>query len=94
MERTFDINIMTGQAVVYSGKISSLIAPSVNGYLGVLADHAPLVSILKTGKITLKDATGKPVIFDVEGEGLIHVLKNDVTILYAQADGVHPVVST
>ena len=92
MERTFDINIMTGQAVVYSGKISSLIVPSANGYLGVLADHAPLVSALKAGKITLKDTFGKSLIFNAEGEGILHVLRNDVTILYPRADSLHPIV--
>jgi len=92
MERTFDISIMTAQAVIYSGKVVSLIAPSVDGYLGILADHAGLVSILKSGKITLKDAFGKSVIFDVNGEGFLHVLKNCVTILFP-GDSVRSAIS-
>ena len=93
MEKTFDINIMTEQAVIYSGKAISLIAPSVTGYLGILADHASIVSVLKTGKITIKDEYGKPVIFDAEGEGFLHVSKNDATILYACADNIRPAIS-
>ncbi len=90
MGRTFDINIMTGHAVAYSGKISSLIVPSANGYLGVLTDHAPLVSVLKAGKITLKDASGKAVLFDTKGEGFLHMVRNNATILYIRPDSVRP----
>ena len=79
---------MTGQAVIYSGKISSLIVPSASGYLGILADHAPLVSVLKAGDIILKDEFGKSVILDAKGEGFLHVLKNSVTILFPSAGSV------
>ena len=64
----------------YEDEISSLIAPGSEGYLGVLTDHAPLITALVPGKLTVKDQKNEEFIFALGG-GFLEVLKNQVTVL-------------
>ena len=81
MAKLFDLTIITPDEIVYEGKASSLVAPCALGYLGVLGDHAPLIANMISGKITLKEASGKSIIFDSISNGFLQVLKNNVTII-------------
>ena len=57
--RPYGLQIATQERVVLSADIVSLIAPGVEGKLGVLARHAPLLTELTVGqvKITYPDET-------------------------------------
>lgn len=82
MAKPFRVSIVTPDKIFYEGDIVSLVAPGEVGYLGVLADHAPLISNLTKGKITLSPADGSsPIVFNSPGNGFLQVLKNQVTIL-------------
>jgi F-type H+-transporting ATPase subunit epsilon len=76
----FDLSIVTPEKIFYEDKISSLIIPATLGYLGVLTNHAPLLTGLVPGKITIKDQQGERRLLAVSG-GFAEVLKNRVTIL-------------
>ena len=73
------VEIITLEKVVYSGDVESVVVPGAEGQLGVLANHASLMSILSTGLIRLI-SEGNEVRFNVDG-GFIEVNKNSVTIL-------------
>lgn len=81
MEKTFNLEIITLQNSVYSGKVVSLVVPAELGYLGVLALHAPLVANLTAGKITLRRESGEKLFFISQKKGFLQVLKNNVTVL-------------
>ncbi|MCX5669557.1 MAG: F0F1 ATP synthase subunit epsilon [Candidatus Omnitrophica bacterium] len=81
MAKTFQVSIYSSDQTLYEGEAISLIAPSVSGYLGVLANHAPIVAKLVAGKITLRLSTGKTSVIDVSAGGFIEVLENKVTLL-------------
>ena len=85
MAKLFSLSIITPDATLYEGKISSLVAPSTLGYLGVLADHAPLIATLAAGRITLRDDSDKRKVFDSKGGGFLEVMNNRVTILLSSA---------
>ena len=77
----FLLTIVTPEKIFYEEEVSSLIAPGVEGYLGVLTDHAPLITSLVPGKLTMKkDSKDSEVILAVSG-GFLEVLKNKVVIL-------------
>jgi F-type H+-transporting ATPase subunit epsilon len=77
----FLLNIVTPGKIFYEEEVSSLIAPGVEGYLGVLTDHAPLITSLVPGKLTVKkDSKNSEVVLAVCG-GFLEVLKNKVVIL-------------
>lgn len=76
----YTLSIVTPEKKFYEDKVNSLIAPGSLGYLGILTDHAPLLTELVPGKLTLKDSKGQEKIFAISG-GFLEVLKNNVTIL-------------
>lgn len=81
MDKLFHINIVTPDKTIYEGRISSLIAPGELGYLGVLSNHAPLITNLVPGKIILRERPNEATIFYSKGNGIMEVLKNNVNIL-------------
>jgi len=86
MQKNFYLNILTPGALVYKGDVSSLVVPAALGYLGVLADHAPLIANLKAGKIIVKESSGGLMIINNKGKGFLKVLKNKTVILLDSVD--------
>jgi F-type H+-transporting ATPase subunit epsilon len=77
----FLLSIVTPEKIFYEEEVSSLIAPGIEGYLGVLTDHAPLITALVPGKLSLKkDLKDSEVVLAISG-GFLEVLKNKVVIL-------------
>ena len=80
MAKTFNFEIVTPVRVVYNGVVQGISADGTEGSFGVLADHAPLVTELKTGIIMAEDSSGKTMHFAVEG-GFLEVVANNVVVL-------------
>jgi F-type H+-transporting ATPase subunit epsilon len=76
----FQLTVVTPEEVFFEQVVVSLIAPGSEGYLGVLTDHAPLITGLVPGKLTVKDQKGKELIYAVGG-GFMEVFNNQVTLL-------------
>jgi F-type H+-transporting ATPase subunit epsilon len=83
----YQLSIVTPEKKFYEDQVNSIIAPGSLGYLGILTDHAPLITELVPGKLTLKDTKSQEKIFAISG-GFLEVLKNNVTIL---ADSIETV---
>jgi F-type H+-transporting ATPase subunit epsilon len=81
MAKLFNVNIVTPLKVLYSGKAFSMVVPASTGYLGILADHAPMVAVMASGKISLKEDSGNDRSIDYQGGGFLEVLNNQVTLL-------------
>jgi F-type H+-transporting ATPase subunit epsilon len=79
--RTFNLQILTPKEEIFEGQVTSVVAPGGLGYLGILLNHAPMVSTLSAGKVTAKDAQGKTQHFQSTGEGFLEVYHNQVTLL-------------
>jgi F-type H+-transporting ATPase subunit epsilon len=85
MEKLFNLYIVSPGKIEYEGAVSSLIAPATLGYLGVLANHAPLVAGLTGGKIIVKEKSGETKIFYSDSKGFLEVLRNNVTLILSAA---------
>ena len=81
MAKTFNLSIVTPDKVLAERKAVSLVVPSELGYMGILANHAPLVANLAKGKIILRDGSGNTEEFLSAGKGFIEVLNNEVVII-------------
>lgn len=60
MANTFLLEIVTPTQIVLSEQVDGMTAPGSEGEFGVLPGHAPLLTILKPGKLSYKigkDAT-------------------------------------
>ena len=48
------IDIVTAERVVYSEEVDMIIAPGVEGQLGILPHHAPLMTTLQAGELRVR----------------------------------------
>jgi F-type H+-transporting ATPase subunit epsilon len=80
MAKTFKLEIVTPERVVYSDTVQSISADGTEGAFGVLADHAPLITELRTSILTVNDANNKAVRFALDG-GFLEVIANNVIVL-------------
>jgi len=80
MDKLFQVRIITPERIVFRGQVSSVVAPGEAGYLEILANHAPIISGLVKGKITLKESHKKSL-FQSSGNGFLQVLNNQVVLL-------------
>ncbi len=76
----FRLSIVTPEQVFLEEDIKSLVVPGTEGYLGVLSNHAPLITALKPGRIEYRDATDTVQILAVSG-GFLEVSNNVATLL-------------
>jgi len=79
--KEFKLSIYAPEKTVFEGNAVSLIVPAEKGYLGVLANHAPLVASLKYGKIIIRKNSMETVTIASLGKGFLEVDRNEVTIL-------------
>lgn len=75
----FSLTINSEKRNLYKGKADFLDVPSIEGRLTVLAHHAPLLSILNSGKIIIKSNNLKEEFYIKEG--FIEVNEKGVTVL-------------
>ncbi|MFO7574844.1 MAG: ATP synthase F1 subunit epsilon [Bacteroidales bacterium] len=78
------LEIITPDSTVYSGKIRSIRVPGTNGSFQVLRDHAPIISTLENGTVTVVDFQGKYLFFEITG-GMIEVKMNRIVLLAESA---------
>lgn len=73
------LEIVTPDKKVFEGEVESATFPGSKGSFQVLANHAPLISTLATGKVSYvrKQSTRE---LQVEG-GVVEVLNNKITVL-------------
>jgi F-type H+-transporting ATPase subunit epsilon len=48
------LDIVTAERIVYSEEVDAVIAPGVEGQLGILPHHAPLMTILQAGELVVR----------------------------------------
>jgi F-type H+-transporting ATPase subunit epsilon len=73
------LEIITAEQQVYGDEVELVVAPGIEGELGILANHAPLMTALQPGEILIRK-DGEETYLVVTG-GFIEVIGNKVTIL-------------
>jgi F-type H+-transporting ATPase subunit epsilon len=73
------VDILTPDAKLFSGEAAYVGLPGSDGSLGIMNNHAPLVTTLQAGQVVVRTSGGDQT-FDVKG-GSVEVLNNVVTIL-------------
>jgi F-type H+-transporting ATPase subunit epsilon len=77
---TYKFKMLTPNRTVFDGEVVSVTAPGGAGYLGILAHHAPLITTLVPGDLTLRDTSGTTHRFHI-GPGILKVAKNEAVAL-------------
>lgn len=77
---SFHLKVVTPEDVPFEGEVTHVMAPGAKGYLGILKDHADLVTPVVKGDLSFRGPDGKEVFFRVEG-GFLEVHRNRVLVL-------------
>jgi len=75
-----NVEIIDPDKTIYSGEADIVQLPGKDGSFEILNNHAPLISILKEGKVKITGKDKNSQFFEIKG-GVIEVLKNKVLIL-------------
>jgi F-type H+-transporting ATPase subunit epsilon len=81
----FTFRLVTPQRLLMEAEVTSLQVPGSEGYLGVLAHHAPLITALRPGRLDVRDAKGAMQSYAVSG-GFLEVSNNRATVLADTAE--------
>ncbi|MBX7141553.1 MAG: ATP synthase F1 subunit epsilon [Chitinophagales bacterium] len=73
------LDILTPEKKIFSGKAQSVSLPGVQGRFQVLENHAPIISALQKGELKVMSDSQESK-WNISG-GLVEVLKNKVTVL-------------
>ena len=79
MEKTFQLEIIASDRIFFQGQVEHLVITAIDGLLGIMAGHEPLVTCLPTGE--LKYMTGGVWHYAAISEGFIQVLPAKAVIL-------------
>jgi F-type H+-transporting ATPase subunit epsilon len=79
MAKTFQVDIVTPEAVIWSGEAEMVSARTTEGDIGILADHEPTMAALATGAVTIHH-DGIVTAAGIHG-GFLQIFKNQVTLL-------------
>ena len=85
MAREFKISIVSPDRTVVDELAVSVIAPGIQGYLGILAGHEPLITELATGIITYRRPDNSDENVAVS-EGCLEVSEGQVIVLAVTAE--------
>lgn len=85
MASLFRLDIVSPEAIVWSGEAVSLTTRTTEGDIGILADHEPTMAALATGSSEIKTADGKTVTVATHG-GFLQIFRNEVTLLTDRAE--------
>ena len=73
------LEIVTAEQQTFADDVDAIIAPGVEGQLGILPHHAPLMTMLQPGELTVKKDNGEIFLF-ISG-GFLEVRPDKVIIL-------------
>lgn len=77
---TLHVNIVSAEQSIFSGDATMVVAPGESGELGILPQHAPLLTRIKPGTVKVMLASGGEELVYVSG-GILEVQPHALTIL-------------
>jgi F-type H+-transporting ATPase subunit epsilon len=77
-----NVSVISPEAIVYQGTTDSVVAPAFDGEVGILTDHAPMMTLLGKGVLRLGTSGGQR--FNVDG-GFLQVVDNTVRVVTEKA---------
>jgi F-type H+-transporting ATPase subunit epsilon len=78
------LDIVTAEQAVYSEEVEMVIAPGVEGQLGILPHHIPLMTTLQAGELRIKKG-GEEISLAISG-GFLEIRPDRVVVLADAAE--------
>jgi F-type H+-transporting ATPase subunit epsilon len=79
-----NLEIVTPEQLLFSGEVDEVMVPAVEGYMGILPGHAPLLSELQIGVISFRQGDQQSHLFC--SWGFLEVLSDRVSVLAERAE--------
>ncbi len=87
MAEAFQFELVSPERLLVSEKIESVVIPATEGEMTVMANHAPVMTTIKPGVVTVKTASGQQERYVVFG-GFADILPAGCTLLAESAVAV------
>lgn len=77
------VSVISAEATLFEGQAASVVAPAYDGQVGILTQHAPMITALGRGTLRIQGDGGSQQ-FTVAG-GFLQVVDNHVRVVTEQA---------
>ncbi len=84
------VELVAADRVVWSGEATNVIARTVEGDVGILANHAPMLSLMVEGVVEIETTNNETWVAAVD-DGFLSVAENRVSVLSEQAVMSHDI---
>ncbi|KZX22237.1 F0F1 ATP synthase subunit epsilon [Rathayibacter tanaceti] len=84
MAGTLKVSVVSANAEVWSGEAKQLTARTVEGEIGILAGHEPMLAILATGEVRVTALDGTRLTAQAD-DGFLSVENDVVTVVAREA---------
>ncbi|VAW87073.1 ATP synthase epsilon chain [hydrothermal vent metagenome] len=79
MAMTMHVDIVSAEQQIFSGTAEMVFAPSVNGDVGILPRHAPLLTQMRPGEVRIQTSEGEETFY--VSSGILEIQPHCVTVL-------------
>ncbi|NLB47931.1 MAG: F0F1 ATP synthase subunit epsilon [Microbacteriaceae bacterium] len=79
-----NVSVVSALSEIWSGEATQIIAKTVDGEIGILSGHEPLLALLAHGEVRVTAVDGEKITVDAE-DGFLSVDGDTVTVVAGQA---------
>ncbi|WP_019629369.1 F0F1 ATP synthase subunit epsilon [Actinomadura atramentaria] len=84
---TLKVGLVSPEREVWSGEAKLVVAQTIEGQLGILPGHAPVLGVLLDGSVvTIEPADGSEKVHAMVGSGFFSIAGDEVSVLAEQAE--------
>ncbi len=80
------VSVISPERTLFEGQATAVVAPAFDGEVGILTDHAPMMTLLGRGTLRLENG-GATQRFAVDG-GFLQVVDNHVRVVTEHAEAL------
>ena len=84
MAGTLKVSVVSANAVVWAGEAKQISARTVEGEIGILVGHEPMLAILASGEVRVTAADGSRITAQAD-DGFLSVENDVVTVVAREA---------
>lgn len=81
---SLQVSVVSAEREIWSGTARQVTAKTVEGEIGILAGHEPMLALLASGNVIVATESGEKVVVDAE-DGFFSVDHNVVQVVAGQA---------
>lgn len=85
MANPLSVTVVSADREIWKGEASMVVAKTVEGEIGILAGHEPILAILAAGEVRVTTTSGELITAQAE-DGFLSVENDSVTIVAGQAE--------